>query len=114
MNSIGSRIVGFIVMTFVIAAIYGLFLTTEDFMGPNYNPETSGHKAAENVYGLFGTVSEEIKKDDVNEPARAVSIAHKIAMPYAVTADLSALLGGKVEAGLSSFFHAADRHSDAS
>ena len=105
-----SRILGVIVTTFVIALFYGLLLTTEDLFRPHYNPVSSGHRAAENVYGLFGTVSEEIKRNDASEPVRLTSIAHRIAMPYAITADLSAIFGGRIEAGVLDLFNRALGH----
>jgi hypothetical protein len=97
-------------MTFVVAICYGLFFTTMNFMGPNYDPVASGHQAAANVYGLFGLVSNEVKQNE-GESADAQphhhSIAYKIARPYAITVDLSAILGGKAEISLSSFVHSA-------
>jgi hypothetical protein len=106
------RILGIIVMTFMVAVIYGLFLTTMDFMGsPTYNPVNSGHEAANNIYGLFGTMTTEVRRNEGDAEAHNPTIAHKIAMPYAVTADLSAILGGKIEVGLSSLFHAAETHT---
>jgi len=108
----GTRIIGIIVMTFMIAIFYGLFLTTENFLQPDFNPVATGHQAANNIYGLFGTISNEIKQ---NEPrgGHDMAVAHKLAMPYAVTADLSAILGGKLEVSLASLFHQAstDAHS---
>jgi hypothetical protein len=105
------RIISFIITTFLIAALYGLFVTTMDFMRPNYDPVASGHRAAGNIYGLFGTVNDEVKRNDPNAPARNTTITYKLAMPYAVTADLSAIFGGKIEVGVSSFFHAAQSHT---
>ena len=107
----GARIIGLIVMTFMVAIFYGLFLTTMDFMAPNYNPITSGHRAADNIYGLFGTVATEIKNNDGSASDHGTSVTHKIAMPYAVTADLSAILGGKLEVKVSSLFHMSQNHS---
>lgn len=103
-DNIVGRIIGVIVTTFVIAIVYGLFLTTRDFIRPGYDPEVSGHHAADNVYGLFGAVSDEVKRNENEQPTTAyMSVAHKIAMPYALTADLSALLGGKLEVFIGSF-----------
>jgi len=74
-------------------------------MGAGNSPEASGHRAADKVYGLFGTVSEEIKRNEHDEPTRAETILQKIAMPYALTADLSAIFTGKIEAGAASLVH---------
>jgi hypothetical protein len=91
----------------MIAVIYGLFLTTMDFLGPNYDPVASGHKAASNVYGLFGTADAEIKRNEAESP-HATPVAYKLARPYAITADLSAIFGGKIEVGLASLLHSAE------
>lgn len=105
MQSILGRIVGTIIATFVIAMLFGFVLTTADFTKPDYKPETSGHRAADKVYGLFGTVSSEIKRNDHSEPTWAETIFQKIAMPYALTSDLSAIFAGKLELGAASIFH---------
>ncbi len=103
------RIIGLIVTTFIIAMIYGIFVATVDFTGLDakiaYDPVISGHRAAKNVYALFGTANNEIKQNEGEAPQRGNGIAHKVAMPYAVTADLSAIVGGKVEVGMSTLFH---------
>jgi hypothetical protein len=106
------RIIGVIIATFMIAAFYGLFCTAMDFMGSNYQPVHSGHRAAAGVYGLFGVVSEEIQNNEPHETSNLTSIARKIAAPYAVTADLSAILGGKLILACDSFFHAAEHKAD--
>ncbi len=108
------RIISFIIMTFVVAICYGFFLTTENFMRPNFDPVTSGHQAADNVYNLFGLINNEVKRNDSAAPAlqpHHATIAYKIARPYAVTADLSAILGGKLEVRLSLFAHNIGTHS---
>ena len=111
MNGILGRIVGTIIGTFVVAMLFGFVLTTIDFSEPDYSPETSGHRAANKVYGLFGTVSDEIKRNDRDEPARAQTILQKIAMPYALTADLSAILAGKLEVGAEKVFRDFERRA---
>ena len=100
-----SRLLGLVLATFLIAVIYGLFLTTVDFMKPGYNPVTSGHRAAQGVYGVFGTVDNEIRNNDEGESKHTTSVLRKIAKPYAIAADLSAILGGKIELVVSSLFH---------
>lgn len=105
MGSIVGRILGIIFTTFLIAALYGLFITTVDFMNAGFDPVKSAHRAASGVYSLFGDVSEEIERNDANASAKTVSVAHRISTPYAITADISALLGGKLELLASSLFH---------
>jgi len=107
------RIVGLIVTTFMVAIIYGLFVATMDFMShrPDYSPVASGHRAADTIYGLFGTMNTEIKNNEGEAPSRGSGVAYKIAMPYAVTADLSAILGGKIESGIAAFIHRAPKPS---
>lgn len=112
MGNVAGRILGLIFTTFLLAALYGLFCTTADFMNPNYDPVASGRRAASAVYGLFGEVSTEIERNDSNASPKTISIAHRIAEPYAVTADLAALLGGKLELGLSSLFHGTVKAAD--
>jgi len=107
MGDVLARIIGLIITTFVIAIIYGLCLTTMDyFTKPNYTPVASGHHAADTIFGLFGTVSDEIKRNEDDHP-HATSVAYKIARPYAITADLAAVLGGKLEVNIGSLFHRA-------
>lgn len=113
-DNLATRVLGVIISTFVVAIVYGLFLTTMDFYHPNYSPVASGHRAAANIYGLFGTVSDEVKHNDAGEPAQVTSIARKIAMPYAIVADLSAIFGGKLEMGFASLVHNARNHLDKS
>jgi hypothetical protein len=112
MGNLLGRILGVIFTTFLVAALYGLFCTTVDFMNPKYDPVASGRRAAHSVYGLFGVVSEEIEHNDPQASPRTVTIAERIATPYAVTADLAGLLGGKLELGLSSLFHGAVTAAD--
>ena len=103
------RVIGVIFTTFFIAFLYGFVLTTMDFIEPNYNPVVTGHRAADNIYGLFGTVNHEVKQTaEKPETTHSVTVAHKIARPFAVTADLSAILGGKMEMGISSMIHTAE------
>ncbi len=107
------RVASVIFATFLIAFLYGFVLTTMDFIEPNYNPVATGHRAADNIYSLFGTVNHEVKQTaDKPETVHSVTVAHKIARPYAVTADLSAILGGKMEIGLSSMIRTAQGHSE--
>jgi len=83
-------------------------------MQPNFDPVASGHQAAADVYGLFGTVNNEVKQNDGTAPAlqsHHSTITYKLARPYAITADLSALLGGKLEVSISSFVHSVGSHS---
>jgi hypothetical protein len=112
MGYVAGRILGVIFTTFLIAALYGLFCTTADFMSTKYDPVASGRRAAGGVYGLFGVVSEEIEHNDPNASPKTVSVAKRIASPYAVTADVTALLGGKLELAASSFFHGAVNAAD--
>ena len=112
MGNIAGRFLGVIFATFLLAVLYGLFCTTADFMDANYNPVASGRRAAHNVYGLFGVVSEEIEHNDVNASPRIVSLAERIAGPYAAAADIAALLGGKLEIGASRLLHGAVRAAD--
>lgn len=112
MGYVVGRVLGIIFTTFLFAALYGLFCTTADFMSDNYDPVVSGRRAASAVYGLFGEVSTEIERNDANASPKTVSIAHRIAQPYAVTADLAALLGGKLEIGASHLFHGAVKAAD--
>jgi hypothetical protein len=109
-----SRIAGVIITTFIIASMYGLALTTTDFVRSGYNPEASGHKAADHVYGIFNTVSNEIQRNETEKPVQVVTALHRVAVPYAVTADLSAIFAGKLEIGVSSFFHAIDKRPNTS
>lgn len=113
-SSLPGRIGGVVFFTFMVAMAYGLFLTTRDFMftNPSFDPVASGHHAAANVYQLFGTVSGEIQRNDEHESPKATSIMHKIAIPYAVTADLTAILGGELEAGIRSFFRSTESQMD--
>jgi hypothetical protein len=106
-------IISLIITTFMIAAIYGLFCTTVDlFSKSNYDPVMSGRRAAGSIYGLFGVVTEEVNRNDANEPPHfKESIAQKIAAPYAVTADVVALLGGKLERGVVGLFDHAEEHT---
>ncbi len=106
------RIIGIIVTTFIIAMLYGFFVTTMDFLGTGYDPVASGHRAAHNVYGLFGVVSEEIENNSTHPTSKLETVMRKIAAPYAVTADLTAILTGKLEIGIASFFHAAETKAD--
>ncbi len=112
MGNVAGRVLGIIFTTFLLAALYGLFCTTVDFMNANYDPVASGRRAAHSVYGLFGVVSEEIEHNDVNASPKTVSVAERIAAPYAVTADISALLGGKLEIGASKVFHGTVKAAD--
>lgn len=105
MGNIVGRLLGLVFTTFLIAALYGLFIATADFMNAGFDPVKSAHRADAGVYHLFGDVSEEIERNDVNATPKTVSTAHRIAKPYAVTADVSALLGGKLELLASSAFH---------
>ncbi len=110
-NSLGSRILGIILMTFVIAALYGFAGTTMDFLKTGYDPVASGQRVSNNIYGLFGVVGQEVKRDEVKadeSPRWNDGIAKKIASPYAVTADVAAVICGKLEVGLFSFFASLD------
>lgn len=109
-----SRVAGIIMTTFLIASLYGLALTTSDFVRSGYNPETSGHRAADHVYGIFNTVSNEIQRGETEKPVEVVAALHKVAVPYAVTADLSAIFAGKLEVGVSSFLHSIDKRPSTS
>lgn len=109
---IGS-VIGFIVTTFLLAIIYGLYVTTVDFMGPSsYDPVASGRKAGAGVYSLFGVTAEEIEHQAPQASPKTSSVAHRIAVPYAVTADLSALLGGKLEIGIAHIFRGVEKVAD--
>ncbi len=102
------RIIGFIVVTFLVAFLYGFLCATVDCMRSSCEPVSSGRRAAENIYNLFGTVSEEARKNDAASDAHpADSTMRKIASPYAVTADVTAILTGKIEAGISAMLHPA-------
>jgi len=109
-----ARIIGFILSTFFIAILYGLCLTTLDFFGPHYDPVSSGHRAANTIYGLFGTAAEEIQRNEAEPNAHSTSVAYKIARPYAITADLSAIFGGKIEVGINSLLHTAENRAQPS
>lgn len=108
---IGGRILSFIVTTFLVALVYGSFCATEDFFNASGDPVGSGRRAAGNIYNLFGVVTEEASRADANAapPDAGKSggslIARKIAAPYAATADVAAIISGKAEHSLSSFFH---------
>jgi len=74
MNTLLGNLLSLIALTFFIAIGYGLFLTTRDFTAPNYNPIASGHRAADNIYGLFGTVSTEVRENET-APAHPAGMA---------------------------------------
>ena len=108
-----ARIIGVIVTTFLLAALYGFFVTTMDFLDSRaYDPVASGHYAAGKVYGLFGVVSEEIDNNAPHNNGRLPSVARKIAAPYAIVADLTAIFAGKFEIFVLSFFHTAEKTVD--
>jgi hypothetical protein len=105
-----SRLLSLVITTFMIAVIYGLFQTTMDFLRPNYDPVAAGHHAANGVYSLFGGVDDAVSPH-TRSAARTASITHKVAVPYAVTANLSAFFGGKLEVGMENLFHAAQNRT---
>ena len=106
------RIIGVIITTFMIAIVYGFYCGTMDFLTSRPDPVQSGHHAAGGVYGLFGVVSDEIKNNDARATSHVSTVGRKIAMPYAVTADLSAILTGKLELAITSVFHVAEKKID--
>jgi len=101
--SILRSILGLIILSFCVAVIYGVGCATVDFLNDRKDPVQSGRHAAATIYGLFGVVTEEAKRNDAEAPQTPTSSAvQKIATPYAVTADISALLCGKLENSLRS------------
>lgn len=111
--SVVGRIVSFIIMTFFIAALYGVGCAAMDYLGDQPDSVVTGRYAAAHVYGLFGSVSEEasINNADKKQPS-SPSLARKIAAPYAVTADISGLLSSKLINGMSSVFHTVDKKTE--
>ena len=92
--------------TFFVAIIYGLGCATVDQLKNEKDPVATGHTAATHVYALFGVVVEEATANNADQShATPPSIVRRIAAPYAVTADVSGLLGSKLINGMMSFFH---------
>jgi len=99
-------IIGFIITTFLLAALYGFGCTAMAFIRGEHDPEATGHYAAAHVYGLVGAVDNEVKSNEARGPSP--SLAHQIAAPYALTADVAALLSGKLVNAIASIFRTVD------
>ena len=103
---LASHIVSFIITTFLIAALYGFGCATMAFVKGERDPVAIGHDAAAHVHGLFGAVNNEVKSDGAY--GLPPSLIQQVAAPYAATADVTALLGGKFVEAVISAFHTID------
>ena len=96
------RIFSLILVTLVLAVCYGIFITSVDLGGPGYSPANSGQRAAGGIYRILGATPT-IDPDGIpDEPSGFQIVAHKVAKPYALLADVSASVGGEIELGIQS------------
>jgi len=110
MNRVLNSIIGFIFTTFALATLYGIFCGTMNVIDGVNDPVAAGRHAASGVYSLFGDVSEEMQRNDIGNNTE--SVAHRIARPYAATADIMALLTGKLEVGAADLIHGTAKRVD--
>ena len=111
MNHVANSILGFVFTTFALAALYGIFCGTMNVIDGANDPVGAGRHAARGVYRLFGDVSEEIERNDIGA-GKTESVAHRIARPYAATADIMALLTAKFEVGAVNLVHGTAKRVD--